>query len=643
MRRLFPLDRLLDWASGRNMETFSVSVNIAAKSNVSFILTYEELLQRKLGQYEILTRVKPKQPVQEFQIVVNIFEPQGIDFVEATATFLSNELLPLVEKTVTDTKAHISFSPTLEQQRKCPGCEGNIIDGDFIIKYDVKRAEDLGAVQIVSGYFVHFFAPPDLPRVPKNLVFVIDRSGSMGGRKIEQTRDALVVILKDLHEEDHFALILFDDSIVTWKDFLSKATKENVSKAIAYIRKLKDNGSTNINDAVLKAVTMLKREREKKNLPERSADMIILLTDGMPNHGESQIPKIQQNVRSAIRGKMTLFCLGFGNDVDFSFLDVMAKENNGLARRIFEGSDAAIQLQGFYEEVSSPLLLEVDLRYPDSAVGFLTKNHYSQLFNGTEIMVAGRLKENNLDNFLVEVFAQGPKEDFLVQGKASVVDLDVIYPEQEYISRDFSERLWAYLTIQQLLEKSEIGSQQEKENAKAKALDMSLQYSFVTPLTSMVVTKPETEDGPDSPLIADKMTEDERQQEERHGDMAIPMGIPMAKNFIWTDDEEMDSDYFYDREFAYNYPQNRDFYSVGPATIGAVSIVAVLVVSFVAVAVYCCWSKAKITKEQLRVNNTSTLSPATYVTVQSDHHQKSGETADDHLLGFRRVDSSADM
>lgn len=55
-------------ASGRKMEKFSVSVNIAAKSNVTFVLTYEELLQRKLGQYEILTRVKPKQPVQEFQV-----------------------------------------------------------------------------------------------------------------------------------------------------------------------------------------------------------------------------------------------------------------------------------------------------------------------------------------------------------------------------------------------------------------------------------------------------------------------------------------------------------------------------------------------------------------------------------------------
>ncbi|XP_005755423.1 inter-alpha-trypsin inhibitor heavy chain H3-like, partial [Pundamilia nyererei] len=91
-------------ASGRKMEKFSVSVNIAAESNVTFVLTYEELLQRKLGRYELLTRVKPKTLVQDFQIVTNIYEPQGISYVDAHATFLSNELLPLVEKTVTDRK-----------------------------------------------------------------------------------------------------------------------------------------------------------------------------------------------------------------------------------------------------------------------------------------------------------------------------------------------------------------------------------------------------------------------------------------------------------------------------------------------------------------------------------------------------------
>uniref|UniRef100_A0A8C4HQL4 Inter-alpha-trypsin inhibitor heavy chain H3 n=1 Tax=Dicentrarchus labrax TaxID=13489 RepID=A0A8C4HQL4_DICLA len=487
-------------ASGRKMEKFSVSVNIAAKSSVTFILTYEELLQRKLGQYEILTRVTPKQRVQEFQIVADIYEPQGFAFVEATATFLTNDLLSLVEKTVTDTKAHVSFSPTLEQQRKCPGCEGTVIDGDFIIKYDVKRETNLGDVQIVNGYFVHFFAPPDLPRVPKNVVFVIDRSGSMSGRKIQQTRDALEAILKDLHEEDHFALILFDSSIFTWKDSLTKATEENVSEAIAYVRELRDRGATNINGAVLRAVRMLVEDRENDKLPERSVDMIILLTDGMPNNGESNLQTIQENVHSAVGGKMTMFCLGFGNDVDYSFLDVLCRQNKGLARRIFEGSDATLQLQGFYDEVSSPLLLDVDLRYPDNAVDHLTKNHYSQLFNGSEIVVSGRLINGDPDNFVVEVFAKGVN--------TLVFGITVSYPKQEYIFGNFSERLWAYLTIQQLLAKRfDHLNCQEKDTATAKALNMALRYTFVTPLTSMVVTKPETEDGPDSPLIADKLTE----------------------------------------------------------------------------------------------------------------------------------------
>lgn len=66
--------------------------------------------------------------------------------------------------------------------------------------------------------------------------------------------------------------------------------------------------------------------------------------------------------------------------------------------------------QGFYEEVSSPLLLEVDLNYPDNTVDLLTKNYYSQLFNGSEIVVAGKLSDNDLDNFLVEVNGQGVRD-----------------------------------------------------------------------------------------------------------------------------------------------------------------------------------------------------------------------------------------
>ncbi|XP_075870501.1 inter-alpha-trypsin inhibitor heavy chain H3-like isoform X2 [Nelusetta ayraudi] len=505
-------------ASGRKMEKFSVSVNIASQSTVTFVLTYEELLQRKMGKYEILTRVKPKEPVQEFKIAVSIYEPQGISYVDAYGTFLSNELLPLVEKTVTDKKAHISFSPTMEQQRKCPGCDGTIIDGDFIIKYDVNREASLGDIQVVNGYFVHFFAPPDLPSVPKNLMFVIDNSGSMSGIKIQQTREAMIAILQQLHEEDHFGIIVFSSNIVFWKDSPVKATKENLSEAVDYVRQITDAGATNINDAVLAAVSLLAKAREQGNLPERSIDMIILLTDGMPNLGEFRIPKIQENVQSAIGGNMSLFCLGFGNGVDYNFLDVMSKQNKGIARRIFEGSDATLQLQGFYDEVSSPLLLEVDLRYPDNVVDSLTTNHFDKLFNGSEIVVAGRLMDNDLNNFLVEIQGQGTENDFNAQGLGTALDWGLVYPDDDYIFGDYTERLWAYLTIQQLLDKSKSGTAEEKENATAKALDMSLQYSFVTPLTSMVVTRPE--EASDSPLIADKLTEEQRQQAERYG------GIP---------------------------------------------------------------------------------------------------------------------
>ncbi|XP_027135472.1 inter-alpha-trypsin inhibitor heavy chain H3-like [Larimichthys crocea] len=107
---------------------------------------------------------------------------------------------------------------------------------------------------------------------------------------------------------------------------------------------------TDINQPLLRAVDMLVKEREDHNVSERSAK----------------------------------HC-----------------QNKGLACRIFEGSDAKHQLQGFYEEVSSPLLLEVDLRYPENAVDLLTHNHYSQLLNSSEIVVAGLLTNNDPDNFLV--------------------------------------------------------------------------------------------------------------------------------------------------------------------------------------------------------------------------------------------------
>lgn len=83
---------------------------------------------------------------------------------------------------------------------------------------------------------------------------------------------------------------------------------------------------------------------------DKLLEMFVLHKPYMPVPvGETNAHRIQQNVQSAIGGTMSMFCLGFGNDVDHSFLDVMCKQNKGLARRIFEGSDVVVQLKVGYK------------------------------------------------------------------------------------------------------------------------------------------------------------------------------------------------------------------------------------------------------------------------------------------------------
>ncbi|NXL50255.1 ITIH4 inhibitor, partial [Podilymbus podiceps] len=486
--------------SGRKLEQFHVSVSIAAASKVTFELTYEELLKRQVGKFELLIKVRPKQLVKHFQIDVHIFEPQGIGFLETDSTFMTNELTEALTKVQNETKAHILFKPTVDQQKINPELDETLLNGDFVVRYDVKRGATAGDIQIVNGYFVHYFAPHEMPVFPKNVVFVIDRSGSMAGRKIEQTRDALVKILQDLRPEDHFSFITFNSKVAEWKSSLLQATAENVASAAGFVQTLPASGGTNINHALLTAVSVLdKAER----LPERSVSMIILLTDGQPTSGESNVEVIQENIQKAVNGKYALFCLGFGFDVSYKFLEKMALSNGGIARRIYENADAALQLQGFYQEVATPILMKIEMQYPENAIEGLTKNNFKLFFEGSEIIVSGKIS-NELDLLPVEIKAQSHSSDLTLKEEANVKEKEQVFQNQSYIFGNFIERLWAYLTIQQLLEKSISAQEEDRKTLEAHVLELSLRYSFVTPLTSMVVTKPS---GQQQMELANKPTE----------------------------------------------------------------------------------------------------------------------------------------
>nr|XP_055039537.1 inter-alpha-trypsin inhibitor heavy chain H3-like isoform X4 [Misgurnus anguillicaudatus] len=468
---------------GRTLEEFKTSVNVAALSKVTFELTYEELLKRRLGKYELLINAQPMQTVADFKIDVHIHEKPGISFLEVTGGLSTNDLANAIKTTRADNDAWVTFYPTREQQTKCKDCDKNGLKGDLLITYDVERQNPNGEMKVSNGYFVHNFAPSDLPRIAKNVVFIIDRSGSMHGKKIEQTRLALLKILSDLSEDDHFGLITFDSRVDLWKRELLKATKTNLDDAKSFVRRITDRGATDINAAVLEGVNMFKRQPQAG-----SASILILLTDGDPTSGETNTERIMSNVRKAIESKFPLYCLGFGYDVNFDFLTKMSLENNGVARRIYEDSDADLQLQGFYDEVAVPLLTDIQLNY--IGVSNLTQTNFALYFNGSEIVVSGQITDNNVESISTEVIAISKGSKVTYQNTVTTKDVIDVPSEHE----DFVERLWAYLTVKQLLDKHVLLEGPDKEAVKNEALKLSLKYQFVTSLTSMVVTKPQEGD-----------------------------------------------------------------------------------------------------------------------------------------------------
>ncbi|XP_058648246.1 inter-alpha-trypsin inhibitor heavy chain H3-like isoform X4 [Onychostoma macrolepis] len=482
---------------GRTLEDFKTSVTVAAFSKVTFELTYEELLKRRLGKYELLINAQPMQPVADFKMDVHIQEKPGISSLEVKGDLSTGDLGNAIKTTRADKDAWVTFYPSRDQQTKCKSCGENGLNGDLLVTYDVNRQNPNGEIMVSNGYFVHYFAPSDVPRISKNVVFIIDQSSSMRGRKIKQTRLALLRILSDLDEDDHFGLITFDHEVSLWKHELLKATEANLKNAKSFVKEIKDRGATDINAAVLAGVDMINRHPR-----EGTASILILLTDGDPTSGETSIEKIMGNVKKAIGTKFPLYCLGFGYDVNFDFLTKMSLENSGVAQRIYEDSDADLQLQGFYEEVAVPLLSDIQLKYPGGTN--LTKTSFSLYFNGSEIVVSGQITDNSVESFTTEVIAVSKGSNVTYQDTTIVKDPSEVPPENE----GFMQRLWAYLTVKQLLERQVLLKGQEKEDEKKEALKLSLKYQFVTPLTSMVVTKPQEGDVE----VADKPKEGEREE-----------------------------------------------------------------------------------------------------------------------------------
>ncbi|XP_013166860.1 PREDICTED: inter-alpha-trypsin inhibitor heavy chain H1-like isoform X1 [Papilio xuthus] len=588
-------------AKARDSNVFTVSVNVEPKSRAVFNLTYEELLSRRNGVYNHAVNLHPGALVPRLTVTVHIRETQGIAVLRVPEIRTGNEVdatnedaqnkNAVIKRSNKNREATITFTPDLEEQKvliqiykdKSSGRNVNRYGyqsqeevpqdgtlGQFVVQYDVDRSKT-NEVLVNNGYFVHFFAPSELPPLSKHVVFVLDISGSMSGRKIEQLIEAMQTILGELNKGDVFNIVQFESSVqildiasayerpATYENnFYYRpasydippllppvpATPDFIAKAKLLISRLRAGGGTNIGTALDTAIALIQKygaatrnvsaaattttttttpaaqhsetgentsdasvpEPEKKqdgaavqnNDSEIKNDekepIIIFLTDGEPTEGERNPTKIISVVAEKNYGdhKASIYSLAFGEDADKSFLRKLSLKNVGFSRHIYEASDAALQLHDFYRQISSPLVANVKFVYPPDQVkdGSITKHKFRRFYAGSEAVVAGRLHEDATE-LAPHVYGicgvgldEGSRKRYDVTTSVSVAD-----KTESYLPL---ERLWAYLTIQQLLDEHQVTDlkDDDENNPAKKALKLALKYEFVTSLTSLVVVKP---------------------------------------------------------------------------------------------------------------------------------------------------------
>jgi Ca-activated chloride channel family protein len=327
-----------------------------------------------------------------------------------------------------------------------------------------------------DGFFLARIAPPAKTSaqdvLAKDIAFVIDTSGSMAGEKMDQARKALKFCLSNLNREDRFNVIPFSHEATTFRDTLVLATGENTEKARKFADELRGIGGTNINDALLTALT---------SAPTADADrpyLIIFLTDGQPTIGVTEPDEILKNVSGKNTGRVRLFVFGVGYDVNTHLLDLLAEQNRGARDYVEPDEDLELTLASFYRKVSEPVLADLSLSFGDLNVYDMFPPELGDLFAGSELVVAGRYKNVGAKAVTLTGTRRGQKEEFVYE---------TTFPSEAQ-THDFLPRLWATRKVGYLLD--HIRLRGENKELKDTIVELATKYGIVTPYTAYLVTEP---------------------------------------------------------------------------------------------------------------------------------------------------------
>jgi Ca-activated chloride channel family protein len=449
---------------GRNMFRARV-YPIPARGEKRIQITYSEILKSEANLVHYVYPLNTEQfsfhPIKQVSIAVKVSSKIPISSVYSPSHKVS--IRKEGEKS-----ARISFEASDVKP-----------DKDFSLYYSI--SEDEIGLSFLNwegpddNYFMLLASPPYLSRkqkiIDKNLIFVLDSSGSMSGKKITQAKEAVRFVIDHLEKGDKFALVDFDDGVDVFSPDLVPASPENREKALRFVDEIEDSGGTNINDALLQALKMVEQEGRPS--------YILFLTDGLPTVGVTETADILRNVGQANSRNIRIFVFGVGYDVNTELLDRLSSDNRGTSVYLGENDNLEVAISQYYEKISSPLLSDLQIDYGKIRVKDTYPRTLPDLFKGSQLVLVGKYS------------GRGPVTVTL-SGKVGKKERSFVLRNQQLDQTDsyrFLPRLWATRRIGYLLE--EIRLQGEKDELAEEVKNLAMKFGVVTPYTSYLVTEEE--------------------------------------------------------------------------------------------------------------------------------------------------------
>lgn len=361
------------------------------------------------------------------------------------------------------------------------------LDRDFDLFYTVADG-DVGLSMLThrppgeDGYFLMMLAPrtetTEREIIGKDLLFVVDTSGSMSGEKMEHARQALRAWIERLNPDDTFNILRFSTDVEPLAEGSLSASPENRQRALRFINSMDASGGTAIEPALRQALAVPTRRGAPR--------VVVFLTDGMPTVGETDVTRIVRSVATQNNNTAQVFVFGLGDDVNTTFLDLLAQQNRGAADYARSGAEMSSLLTSFYSKIAFPVLADLRLALRGAEAYDIYPRDLGTLYRGGQLVVTGRYRQpGNIHVGLTATVAG--------QAEARSFEWPVALPSSDD-ANSFIPRVWGTRKVGYLLD--EIRLRGENAELRDSVISLARRFGIVTPYTSYLITDQPSQPSP---------------------------------------------------------------------------------------------------------------------------------------------------